>query len=129
VTISTRVNVVNLTVPANTTAAAPQLTTVTLGDVWLHQVVVRTPAGHNGTTGYAITSNGTPVIPWGTPLTYLITNDELLEFPVEAEFDKFLVIRTTNTDVYAHSLYLRFFNTPMTLMTKAIEQADLISVT
>lgn len=87
-----------------------------IGDVWLYQIEIRIPPGHNGTTGLQVTNNGIAIVPWGNPPTWLVDSDRTLTYPVETEVDSQLAVVGYNIGAYDHEFYLRFLYSPMTLI-------------
>jgi hypothetical protein len=119
--IANRVQVVTLSVPANTTTANPTRLNVSLGWVFLHEVEVMVPPGHNGHSGFCVVSNGLGIVPYTNPATYVIANAETIHFDVDNEQDAFLTVQGYNLDQWTHNFYFRFFYTPITLMTEQLE--------
>lgn len=120
-TISNRVIADTLTVPAGTTQAAPASLTIDIEWCFLHVVEVMIPPGHNGYTGFNVQFNGTYIVPFHQSATWIVANNEVLPIDIDTEVDNFLVVNGYNSDQYAHSFYLRFFYTPIALMTPDIE--------
>ena len=106
---------VNLTCPAGTPVDTPLVTQPALGDIWIDNIELRIPSGHNGLTGIYVANNNTAIITFGSPPTYLIGSDDLLTFDAGVECDTQLSIVTYNTDVFDHTFYLRISGRPMTL--------------
>jgi len=119
VTIATRYIPQIVTTPAATPASAPQSTATALGWSFLHAVQVRIPPGHAGFTGLQIVWNGVGIVPFTTAPSWIIGNDDYLVFDVDETLDTQLTVLTFNTDVFAHSHYLRFVTSPSTLATPA----------
>ena len=96
------------TVAAGTALAAPQLAPVALEDASLVSVRIVIPDGHNGLTGLQVRWAGTQVIPFGTG-TWITANDEVMDIPWDGEITATgLALAGYNTDVFAHSFYLRW---------------------
>lgn len=106
---------VNVTTPANTTALNPLLTPVKLGDVMLHSVRIRIPPGHSGQTGVQIRLSNNAIIPWGNITTFIVGNDDRIDFDYGDEVTSGLYIATYNIGRYPHSHFLQFINTPISL--------------
>lgn len=102
-----------VTVPALTAIAAPTSVDPALGDVWLYGVELRIPTGHAGLTGIALTFNGVSLVPWAANVSYIVGDDERLDFDVNLETSSGLQVVTYNTDVLSHSFYLRFACVPV----------------
>lgn len=91
-----------------------QSTPFSLGDVMLHKWIVRIPNGHAGLTGVALLQAGVAIVPYGNPSTpFIVGNDSLFEFPVEAEVDRGLTIAQSNNDILPHTHYMIFEYTPI----------------
>lgn len=122
-TFSDRVQAFTLTVNANTPKTSPTSQSIALGWVFLHEVEVLTPPGHNGYTGFNVTFNGLSVIPFTPTPTFIIANAETVVFNVDTEVDAQLSVTGYNTDQWNHSFFFRFFYTPISLMTPTLESA------
>jgi hypothetical protein len=103
----------DVTVPAGTAIATPQTTVVNLGDIWCYAISVRIPAGHCGFTGLAVIQAGSYLLPFGQTLKYLIGNDDKLDFDIGVEIPGNFTLQTYNTDVLAHTFYVRIAYQPM----------------
>lgn len=105
--MASRIETPVIVVPAGTLVAAPQTTALTLRDAVLERIEVRIPPGPSGLMGFAFTHSGQQVIPFLTG-QWIITDDERLDWGVEnyPTGNKW-AIRAYNTDIYAHSIYLR----------------------
>lgn len=96
-----------------TTTAAPGLATTYL---WEWQV--RIPPGHAGFTGIALIDSNNFILPYSQGTTsWLIGDDDLLEFPYGKQLGALVTVATYNTGTFTHAWQLRFVYTPMTEMT------------
>lgn len=118
-TLGTYVYPVNVLCPAGTAIATPTTTKPALGDVWLDSVELRIPVGHRGLTGVYVANNNTAIVPYSSPPTYLIGDDERLTFDIGDEVATQLSIVTYNTDVFDHTFYFRFSGRPMSVQNAA----------
>lgn len=103
----------NVTTPPGTTAAAPQTTPVFIGDVQLVTVQLRIPPGHSGLTGISVQLASQSLLPWGPAGSWVVGDDDLLQFDVGMEVDAGLTVVTYNTGKYPHTHYLRFVWQPL----------------
>ena len=94
--------------------SAYDLTAVGIELVMLHHMEVRIPPGHQGVTGLALVDSGTFVIPYSaaTP-SWLIGDDDLLEYDYEKELGSNVALATYNTGTYDHSWQVRLVYTPL----------------
>lgn len=106
---------IDITTPPGVLQSAPLVTQINLGDVMLHQIDMRIPPGHNGFTGIQIKLSDNAIVPWGNASAFIVGNDESLKFEYGDEVDAGLTVVTFNIGTYAHTHYLRFINTPISL--------------
>lgn len=104
---------VTVTTPAGTLAAAPQVTPVVLGDIWLESVRLFIPAGPSGALGVALYYNNALLIPWPGGAPWLVLDNDRLPFEVLTEIDTKLDIRSYNLGYWPHSSYWVFSYVPM----------------
>lgn len=119
---------VNVTCPAGTAIATPLTTTPDLGDIWLDAIELRIPVGHHGLTGIYVANSGTAIMPYSSPPSFLVGDDERLSFDVGVEVDNLLQIVTYNTDIFNHTFYLRLSGQPMTLQQQGQTVAAPVAV-
>jgi hypothetical protein len=96
-----------VTTAASVTQAAPVTQSLALGDVILEDIELLIPDGPSGLCGIAFTYDGFPIVPWGLPVGYIIGNNDRLTFEVQSYVGHPIVAQTYNTDIFAHSLYVR----------------------
>lgn len=102
-----------VTVPAGTTAAAPQVTALTMPARIVRSVRFRVPPGPAGSVGFALGASGAQVVPW-EPGTWLIADDEVIEWPLEGQLETGAwQLRAYNTGRWDHTLYLSFLLDPL----------------
>lgn len=116
-TLAKRYSPLDVTVPAGTAIAAPQMSDPALGDVWLYKVQVRIPSGHAGFTGFYVANNATPIVPWAPNAAWVNGDNDYFEFDVNDEVSAGLAVATYNTDVIDHTFYFRFVNVPISAVT------------
>lgn len=98
-----------VTVPAGTLEASPQRTALSFLDGNVTDINILIPPGPSGFVGFRIEYDGEPVIP-GRGRPFIVGDDERIEWPIRGyptgggwELVAF------NTDVFEHTLYLRFY--------------------
>lgn len=94
-------------IAAGTPAAAPVVTNMQTGPVVLDEVQVRVPPGPAGNVGFRLLVAGQQVLPWGQALNWVIADGELLEFAMGLDVDSQVTLQAYNTDVFAHTLWVR----------------------
>lgn len=105
--MASRLYELNVTVPAGTLAATPQLTQWPLENNTLDQVEIVIPSGHVGLTGVRVLQASQQIVPWGNS-GFISSNDEKLIIPLSTEIGASAIsVQTYNTDVYPHTFYLR----------------------
>lgn len=102
-----------ITIPASTPQATPQVTDLTLPPTVVETVRWRVPKGPRGQMGWALTMGGQWVIPYGTG-TYVVADDETDDWTIEGLPDSGAWQLTGyNTGNFPHTVYLYFFTTPI----------------
>ena len=105
--MATRIWETQVTVPAGTLPAAPQVTKWVTEDDTLVDVEIEIPPGHNGLTGIKILKGGSPLIPY-SPNSWIIANDYSRLFPVDDYVPTSdVTIVAYNQGAYPHTFYLR----------------------
>lgn len=106
-----RIEVFEVTVPAGTAISAPQNTSLSFLDGHVTKIEVRIPPGPSGLVGFRFVHSQQVIIPFsGT--TWIVADDEKLEWPVEGyPTNDDWSVRAYNTDIYPHTLYIRFLVT------------------
>lgn len=98
----------SVSIPAGTTAAAPQRTALAMPARIVRRLSVRFPPGPQGQVGVQVGSGGVQVIPWDTG-TWLIGDNETLAFDLYGQLESGAwQLIAYNTGAYAHSVYLTF---------------------
>ena len=101
-----RVEQFTITVPAGTTAASPQRTTLNMRGGDIVGVELKVPPGHLGLTGFALGGAGERIVPRDS---WIIANDDVIRWPLDpAAFPDRMTWQAVayNTDVFSHSFYL-----------------------
>ena len=94
--------------PAGTQQAAPQVTELPMPPRLVNQVEIRIPPGPRGELGFALGAAGMPVIPRAAG-TFVVTDDERIVWPLEGQIDSGAwECFTYNTGAFPHTVYLRF---------------------
>lgn len=102
-----------VSVPAGTPKAAPQVTSLAMPARVVRSVRVRVPPGPGGTVGWALGSAGVRVLPWG-PDQWIVADDEAIEWPLEGQISSGAwQLHAYNTGIYAHTLYATFLLDPV----------------
>ena len=96
-----------VTIPAGTTITSPYSVVWPLEDNELVYVDINVPPGPSGLMGFRILWAQQQVIPWGND-SWLVTDNEKIH--VDCDFAMTitgLVIEGYNTDIFAHTIYIR----------------------
>jgi hypothetical protein len=102
-----------VSVPAGTAQASPQVTALTLTARIVQAVRVRVPPGPAGLLGWALSAAGTRILPWGAN-EYMIMDNEIIEWPLEGQIETGAwQLQAYNTGVYAHTVYVTFLLRPV----------------
>lgn len=109
-----RVESKKATIPAGTSALAPVTIALTFDDGRVDQLDILIPPGPSGLVGFAIVHSQQQIIPY-TAGDWIIGDDEKLPWPLEnfPTGGKWS-LRGYNTDVYDHTIYVRFLITDIT---------------
>jgi hypothetical protein len=89
----------------------------------VYSVEIVIPSGHRGLTGIAIANSGGQLVPYAQEPTFLIGDDDRLEYDIGVEVDTGFQVCVYNTDVYPHNFYLRFAGLPMALYNQSASSA------
>lgn len=103
-----RIETFDVTIPRGTAIASPLVTPLQFNQGLVTQIEIVVPPGPSGLMGFRIRHSGEPVIPYNRD-NWIIADNEPIKwplsgFPIGAAWD----IQGYNTDVYDHTLYLRF---------------------
>lgn len=103
-----RIEHFTVTVAASTAQASPAAIALAFDPGTVENIEIVVPPGHNGLTGIALRVAGQQVIPH-TAGAFIIANGEVIDWPLEGFLNTGdWSALAFNTDVYAHSFYLRF---------------------
>lgn len=127
-TISTRIGLVEFTIPSQTPIGSPYTENPQFGDILLHKIEVRIPPGWNGAAGLQVVSNSSFIVPWGETEQWLVMSDEKNEWPWDDEVDTAIYINGYNDGAYDHTAYLRFYYTPIVLVGAVPTVTPLVAV-
>lgn len=97
-----------VSVPAGTAQATPQVTNLPLGSRIVRKVRVRVPPGPSGLMGWALGSAGVRVLPWGAN-EWMVMDNEFIDWDLEGQIDSGAwQLQAYNTGAYAHTVYVTF---------------------
>jgi hypothetical protein len=106
--MASRIEQIPVTIPALTAVATPQNTPLTFNPGIVQRLEIIVPPGFSGLVGFRILHSGTVVIPY-LASSWIITDNEKIDWPLENyPTGSAWSITGYNTDVYDHTLYLRF---------------------
>lgn len=106
--MATRIEPFAVTVTAGTAIAAYQVDSLPFNDGAVHRVEIVVPPGPSGLVGFKVAHSNQSVIPYNRDV-WIITDDEKLDwtldgFPTGNSWE----LWSYNTDVFDHTIYLRF---------------------
>lgn len=116
-TLHTRYIDATVTTPAQTLQAAPQNTTIVLGQVVLLETHLVIPIGHAGLTGWQLRLANQQVVPYGPEGAFVLGDDDKLDFVFERVVGLGLVVRTYNLGQYDHTHICRMKVTDLPIET------------
>ena len=96
----------DLVVPANTPVTAPVSATSPTPNVNLDSVVVRVPAGCAGLVGFNIVLSQEAIIPYGSPPTWFVLDDDEVTLTAGYVVDSTLMFLAYNLGQVPHTLHL-----------------------
>lgn len=103
-----------VTIPAGTSATAPQLTDLAMPPRIVVEVDIKVPAGARGQMGFALWASGLTVIPEQAG-EFIVTDDEEITWPLQDQIDSGgWQLAAYNLGQYDHTVYLRFLVLPTT---------------
>lgn len=96
-----------VTTPAGTLQAAPQVTPLTVPPRIVREVEFLVPPGPNGVLGFALGAAGQIVVPYN-PNSWIVASDETVKFPLDDQIDSGAwQFFSYNIGTYAHTVYIR----------------------
>lgn len=117
--MASEIRTFEVTVPAGTTAAGPQVTDLTFPPRVVDMIVVRVPPGPAGAVGFAVAAAGQPIIPYN-PGEWVVTDNEVIQWPLTGYHNSgSWQIRAYNTGALSHTLYVRFLLSQVTTTAPA----------
>lgn len=118
----------NTTCPPGTPIATPQVFLPKLPDIWIDSIDLRIPAGHRGLTGIYIANNGTAIMPYASPPSFIVGDDDHYQFDVGVEVATQFQIVTYNLDVFAHQFLLKVSGRPMVTTQTGLQTATVVPI-
>lgn len=104
---SDEVRVFTPTCPIGTPSTAPQVTNLIMPPRTVKHIRIRIPKGPNGVMGFALTSGGLNVIPYGAQ-AFIIASDEVIDWdPVDQIDSGSWQVAMYNTGLYPHTIYIQ----------------------
>jgi hypothetical protein len=105
--MATRIYEIQVTVPAGTAQANPQVTPWVTEDNLINLIELEVPPGHNGLTGIRVMKGDTPLLPYNAN-SFIVANAYTSAWPVNDYIPTSdLKIQAFNTGAYPHTFYLR----------------------
>lgn len=124
--MATRIEVVNLTVPAGTAIANPVGQLLFTGRAEIERIEVRVPPGPSGLVGFRFDHSNRQVIPKADGV-WIITDDEPISWPLQSySVQPDWRIKAYNLDVYDHTIEVRVLL--IDVAPPAVSIVDLIPV-
>lgn len=100
----------NVTVSAGVAIASPAITTIELGVRRVIEIRVEVPPGPRGEVGFWLGSGGVQIVP-KNPGTFIITDNQHLELPIDDFFDSgSWTVAMYNTGHYPHTYQYTFLS-------------------
>lgn len=103
-----RIEVFQVTIPAGTAQASPLTTPLSFNQGIVHKLEITIPPGPSGLVGFRIRHSSQTVIP-NSGTNFIIADGQYIEWDLEGyPVGNAWAIQAYNTDVFPHTLYLRF---------------------
>lgn len=103
-----RIEVFQVTTPAGTAQASPLTTNLSFNQGIVHKLEITVPPGPSGLLGFRMRHSGQVVIP-NSGTNFIIADNQFIQWDLEGyPVGNKWSIQTFNTDVFDHTLYLRF---------------------
>lgn len=103
-----RIEAFDVTIPLGTAIATPQVTALSFNQGVVQKLVIVIPPGPSGLVGFRIRHSTQTIIP-NSGSGWIIADNERIEWPLEGyPVGNKWTIQAYNTDVFPHTLYLRF---------------------
>lgn len=98
----------DVTIPAGTAIATPQTTALAFDQGIVQRIEIQIPPGPSGLVGFRILHSTEVVIPHDSS-RWIIADNDVIKWDTEGyPVGRAWALRAYNTDVYDHTLYLRF---------------------
>jgi hypothetical protein len=127
--VANRIEPFEVTVPAGTASSAPQRTSLAFPDGEAVRLEIRMPPGPSGLVGFQVHYSGQSVIPYRGS-TFIKGDDErfdwdLERYPERGDWE----LLAYNTDIYDHTLYLRFHVVDrMSAVPRSVPILDIVEI-
>lgn len=109
-----------VTVPAGTTEADPQVTDLTMPPFVVVEIDIVVPPGPRGELGFALWASGKTVIPEQTG-AWMVSDNEVIRWPLIDQITSGgWQLAAYNNGQYDHTLYIRFQVVPVAVDTSAL---------
>lgn len=117
--MANRIESFTVTVPSQTPVDTPLATDLTFTDGVIEVIEIKIPSGSAGLVGFYLAQSGQQVIPYQTG-HWIISDGENIRWEVDhyPTGGKWSVVGY-NTDVFPHSLYLRFLISDYAAVTQS----------
>jgi hypothetical protein len=100
-------------IPASTLKTAPIQVNLAMAARIVREVEIIVPPGPRGEVGFQLGSGGSQIIPF-TPGQYIVTDDEIIHWPLEGQIDSGAwQLIAYNTGAFNHTLEIRFLCDPV----------------
>jgi len=113
--VADRIEPFQVSIPAGTLQAAPQVTTCAFDDGIVDKLVITVPPGPSGLVGFQIWHKGSQIIPY-TGNTFFVADGRVIEWDLSgfppASGWQFVAY---NIDQFIHTIYLEFLITELPL--------------
>lgn len=121
-----RVELFDVLIPAGTAIASPQITALPFNQGVVQRLEIIVPPGPSGLVGFRIRHSTQTIIP-NTGNGWIIADNEQIKWDLERyPVGNKWSIQAYNTDVFEHTLYLRFFI--LETQRSTIERAVLVPI-
>lgn len=121
-----RIEIFDVITPAGTAIASPQTTALPFNQGIVQKLEILIPPGPSGLVGFRVRHSTQVVIP-NSGNGWVIGDDEKIEWPLEKyPVGNKWTILTYNTDVFPHTLYLRFL--VLETQRSMLERATLVPI-
>lgn len=121
-----RIELFDVTILAGTAIASPQVTALSFNQGIVQQLEIIVPPGPSGLVGFRIRHSAQTVIP-RSGSGWIIADNEAIKWPLEGyPVGNKWSIQAYNTDVFDHTLYLRFLI--VETRRNLLEQATLVPI-